>query len=109
MKQAAKQNHWILKFAFKNLPTLAAMMVLLNHLKIMLICLSKTSCLLGCNFNQFIPCLLFLRRGGAYLYFDFYRGVFVRSGKVVRRGFQARHDKHLVASKACGKQGGEVL
>ncbi len=30
VKQAAKQNHWILKFAFKNLPVIAAMMVLSN-------------------------------------------------------------------------------
>ena len=30
---------------------------------------------------------------------DFNRGVFIRSGKVVRHGFQARHDEHLAASK----------
>jgi hypothetical protein len=94
VKQAAKQNHWILKFALKNLPVLAAIMV-----KIELKCLSATSCLLGCNLNQFNPCLSFPRREGVYLYFDFNRGVFVRSGKVVRQGFQARHDKHFAASK----------
>jgi hypothetical protein len=33
------------------------------------------------------------------LYFDCNRGVFVRSGKVVRRGFLARHSKHLAESK----------
>jgi hypothetical protein len=33
------------------------------------------------------------------LYFDYNRGVFVRSGKFVRCGFQARHYKHLVESK----------
>jgi hypothetical protein len=38
-------------------------------------------------------------REGAYLYFDCNRGVFVRSGKVVRRGFLARHNKHLAESK----------
>jgi hypothetical protein len=99
VKQAAKKNHCILKFAFKNLPILAATMVLSNHLKIKLKCLRKTSCFLGCTFNQFIPCQLFPRQEGAYLYFDFNRGVFVRSGKVVRRGFQARHDEHLATSK----------
>ncbi len=99
VKQAAKQNHWILKFVFKNLPVIAAMMVLSNHLKLELKCQSKTSCLLACNSNQFIPCQAFPRREGAYLYFDFNRGVFVRSGKVIRRGFQARHGKHLVVSK----------
>ncbi len=74
-------------------------MVLSKHLKIELKCLRKTSCLLGCNLNRFIPCLSFPRCEGAYLYFDFNRGVVVRSGKVVRRGFQARHDKHFAASK----------
>ncbi len=62
-------------------------------------CLGKSECLLSSNANQFIPCLAFPRREGAYLYFIFYRGVFIRSGKVVRRGFQARHDEHLAASK----------
>ncbi len=38
-------------------------------------------------------------REGAYLYYDVNREVFVRSGKVVRRGFQARHDKHYAGSK----------
>ena len=80
INQASTQNHWILKFAFKNLPVLAATMVLSKHLKIELKCLSETSCLLGCNLNQFIPCLLFPRHDGAYLYFDFNRDVFVRSG-----------------------------
>ncbi len=99
VKQAAKQSHWILKFAFKNLPILAATMVLSKHLNIELKCLSKTSCLLGCNLKQFISCLSFTRHEGAYLYFDFNRGVFVRNGKVVRQGFQARHNKHFAASK----------
>jgi hypothetical protein len=99
VKQASKQNHWILKFAFKNLPVVAATMVLLNHLKLDLKCLSKLSCLLACHSNHFIPCDAFLRREGAYLYYDINRVVFVRSGKVVRRGFGARHSKHLSASK----------
>jgi hypothetical protein len=99
VKQAAKQNHWILKFAFKNLPVLTATIVLSKHLKIDLKCLSETSCLLGCNVNQIIPCLSFPRREGAYLYFDFNRGVFVRSGKVVIRVFQVRHNKHFAANK----------
>jgi hypothetical protein len=88
-----------LKFAFKNLPIVAAMMVLLNHLKLDLKCLGKAECLLSCNCNQFIPCWAFPRQEGAYLYFDFNRGVLIRSGKVVGQGFQARHNKHLAASK----------
>ncbi len=99
VKQAAKKHHWILRFAFKNLPIIAATMILSKHLKLDLKCLGEAECLLSSNANQFIPCLTFPRQEGAYLYFDFNRGVFIRSGKVVRCGFQARHDKHLAASK----------
>jgi hypothetical protein len=88
-----------LKFAYKNLPVVAAAMLLSNHLKIELKFLTKNACLLGYNSNQFIPCLAFPRREGAYLYYDVNREVFVRSGKVVRRGFQARHDEHYAGSK----------
>jgi len=55
--------------------------------------------LIGSNLNQFIPCLAFPRREGAYLCFGVNRGVFIRSGKVVRHGFQSRHEEHLAASK----------
>ena len=99
LKQAAKQNHWILEFAFKNLSVIAATMILSNHRKIKLKCLSEIACLLACNSNQLIPSQEFLRREGVYLYFDFNQGVFARSGKVVRHSFQVRHSKHLVASK----------
>ncbi len=99
VQKAAKLSHWILMFAFKNLPIIAATMILSNHLKLDLKCLGEAECLLSINANQFIPCLAFPRREGALLYFDFNRGVFIRSGKVVRRGFHARHDKHLAASK----------
>ena len=99
VKQAAKKNHWILKFAYKNLPIVAAAMILSKHLKLDLQCLGESECLLSSNANQFIPCLAFPRREGAYLYFDINRGVFIRSGKVVRRGFKSRHDEHLAASK----------
>ena len=92
VKQAVKKNHWILRFAFKNLPIIAAMMILSKHLKLDLKCLGESESLLSSNSNQFIPCLAFPRREGAYLYFDVNRGVFIRSGKVVRRGFQSKHD-----------------
>jgi hypothetical protein len=40
-----------------------------------------------------------MNRQGAYLYFDNNRGTFIRSGKVVRRGFVDRHKEHLAESK----------
>jgi len=73
VKQAAKKNHWILRFAFKNLPIIAAMMILSKHLKLDLKCLGKSECLLSSNANQFIPCLTFPRREGVYLYFEQWR------------------------------------
>jgi len=99
VKQAVKKNHWVLRFAFKNLPIIAAPMILAKHLKLDLKCLGESECLLSRNSNQFIPCLAFPRREGAYLYFDVNRGVFIRSGKVVRLSFQSRHEEHLAASK----------
>ena len=42
MKQAAKKNHWILRFAFKNLPIIAARMILSKHLKLDLKCLGES-------------------------------------------------------------------
>ncbi len=98
VKQASKQNHWILKFALKNFPIVAARMVLLNHLKIELRCPSKAACLLGCNSNQFIPSQSLPSWERAYLYFDYNRGMCVRNGEVTRCGFQARHREHLVES-----------
>jgi len=59
----------------------------------------ESECLLSSSSNQCIPCLAFPRRERAYLHFDVNRGVFIRSGKVVRRGFQSRHEEHLAASK----------
>ncbi len=85
VKQSLKQNHWVLKFAYKKLPVVAAAMLLSNHLKIELKCLTKNACLLGYNSNQLIPCLAFPRREGAYLYYDVNREVFVRSGMLNSR------------------------
>jgi hypothetical protein len=77
----------------------AAAMLLSNHLKMELRCISGNTCLIGCNNNQFIPSLAFPRQEGAYMYYDTNRGIFVRSGKVVRQGFNARHDEHLPVCK----------
>jgi hypothetical protein len=88
VKQVSKRNHWVLKLAWKNLSIIASIMLLLNHLKMELKCLGEHACLLALNTNQFIPSGAFPHHEGAYLYFDGNRGVFVRSGKVVRRGFK---------------------
>jgi uncharacterized membrane protein YhdT len=46
VKQAVKKNHWILRFAFMNLPIIAATMILSKHLKLDLKCLGESECLI---------------------------------------------------------------
>ena len=55
----------------------------------------------GADNSGFIPCEdhSSMNRQGAYLYFDLNRGQFIRSGKVVRRGFVVRHDEHYKSSQ----------
>jgi len=64
-------------------------------------CLGRLSCLLAPNAITFIPCAdnSSMICQGAYLYFDNNRGTFIRSGKVVRRGFVDRHKEHMAESK----------
>ncbi len=89
----------MLNLAWKNLSVVASVMLLLNHLKMELKCLGEHACLLAVNTNQFIPSGVFPNREGAYLYFDGNRGVFVRSGKVVRQGFKEQGKEHLACAK----------
>ncbi len=89
----------MLKLAWKNLSVVASAMLLLNHLKTELKCLGEHACLLAVKMNQFIPSGAFPNREGAYLYFDGNRGMFVRSGKVVRQGFKDQGEGHLACAK----------
>jgi hypothetical protein len=97
INDASKRNHWVLALAYKNLPVVAACMILSSHLAMDIKCLGRLSCLLAPNANTFIPCAdnSSMNRQGAYLYFDNNRGTFIRSGKVVRRGFVDRHKEHM--------------
>ena len=101
INDTSKCNHWVLTLAYKNLPVVAACMILSKHLAMDIKCLGKLSCLLAPNTITFIPCVdnSSINREGAYLYFDNNRGVFIRSGKVVRRGFVDRHKEHKAESK----------
>jgi hypothetical protein len=99
VKQVSKRNHWALKLAWKNLPVVASVMLLSNHLKMELKCLGEHDCLLAVNMNQFNLSGAFPNREGAYLYFNGNRGVFIRSGKVVCRGFKEQGKEHLACVK----------
>ena len=62
--------------------------------------LNETDGLLVTDLSSFVKCEVHPTDEGAYLYFDTNRRVFVRSGKVVGRGFDKRDREHLLASKA---------
>jgi len=99
IKTVSRRTHWSMKLAYKNLAVSAACMVLSNHVKMDLKCLDESACLLAINHNNFLPTTAIQDGEGCYLYFDLNRGVFVRSGKVTRRGFVVRGDEHHKASK----------
>ena len=99
IKTVSRRTHWSMKLAYKNLAVSAACMVLSNHVKMDLKCLDESACLLAINHNNFLPTAAIQDGEGCYLYFDLNRGVFVRSGKVTRRGFVVRGDEHHKASK----------
>ena len=101
INDTSKRNHWVLTLAYKNLPVVAACMILSQHIAMDIKCLGKLSCLLAPNAITFIPCMdnSLINNQGAYLYFDNNRGDFIRRGKVFRRGFVDRHKEHMAESK----------
>jgi hypothetical protein len=83
----------------EELSIVASIMLLSNHLKMELKCLGEHACLLAVNMNRFIPSGAFSNRKGVYLYFDGNQDVFMRSGKVVRRGLKEQGKEHLACAK----------
>lgn len=63
-------------------------------------CIQEGDCILTSSSSNFILCLSHPKRQGVYGYFDINRGCFVRSGKVTRRGFDARGSEHEKGAKA---------
>ncbi|KAL7545663.1 hypothetical protein ACHAWF_009011, partial [Thalassiosira exigua] len=100
IKQRSRRTHWSMKMAYKNLTIVAALMVLQGHTKDDLQSLMESDSLLPCTAEGFVECNVHPNREGTYLYFDTNRGVFVRSGKVVGRGFGVRNDEHEKCAEA---------
>ncbi len=86
-------------FAHTNLAVSAACMILSNHVKDEIRCITDADCLLQSNTHNFYQCLQFPSREGAYLYFDLNKGCFIRSGNVSGRGFNIRGKEHFEESK----------
>ena len=71
-----------MRFAFNNLPVVAAVMVLCGHTKADISCLSGKDSLLSTDIGLYVKCCNVPDKEGAYLYFNTVRQVFVQSGKV---------------------------
>ena len=84
----------MMKLTFKNLIVDAAQMVLARQVKDDLSCIQENNCILAANDNNFIPCIAHPKCQGVYAYYDRNRGAFVRDGRVTRRGYKERGDKH---------------
>ena len=99
-----KRDHWCLKWAERNMAQVAAIMIILNHVKDDCECLDEQITLLKSS-NFFVSANSDeMKNGkhGAYLYFDANNMAWVRSGKVTGRGFSVRHAEH--EKKAAAKR-----
>ena len=99
IKEKARRDHWCMRFALKNLPVVAAALVLSGHVKKDVSCLNGRDSLLVTDSSCYVRCCDMPDKEGAYLYMDTVRQVFVRSGKVAGRGFLDRHKDHLRGAK----------
>ena len=100
----AKRRHWAIQLAFKNLPIVAAYMIVLDHVKTDLTCLDDTMPILSPNTDCFLLCNTFAQLEGAYLYYNTNLGAFIRSGKVNGQCFSVKHQEHENKSKEKYKQ-----
>ena len=104
IEDRTKHDHWILKWAFKNVSHNVSIMVILKQVKQDIQSLDKNATLLDtpsrfkwvrCNINSNV-----MNYVGAYLYFDVNDRKWVRSGKsTVAGGFISRHKQHEKQSK----------
>ena len=99
IKEKSRREHWSMVFANRNLPVVAAVLVLSGHVKTDLECLHDGDSLLVTDCSGYVKCCDCPDHEGAYLYFDTLRQVFVRSGKVAGRGFLERNNDHVKGSK----------
>ena len=97
-----KWNHWSLQWSVKNLPVVAAYMILFEHEKKDLTCIEERSSLLNRNQNFLRPEVDTEVCEGCYIYFDTNKEIFIRSGKVTGkdRGFVSRHKEHKRAAES---------
>ena len=90
-----KRKHWCLKWASKNPPAVAAIMVLFDHVKQDLSCLDHNQCLLA-EPKSFLKATSNQEANmeGCYLYYDNNNDEWIRSGKATGSNFGKRHQEH---------------
>ena len=102
-----KQDSWCFKWAAKNMAHVTCLMVLFRHVKYDVDCLDEVSMLLSATNNFKIASYEENKnRQRAYLYYDCNDAQWIRSGKVIGRGFSAMNEEHLkrVKSKRSSSQ-----
>lgn len=71
MRAGTRKDHWVWKFARKNLAVVAAYMILADHTKSRIACMKEGDSLLSPNQNQnkFKPCMRAPKHKGCYLFY----------------------------------------
>ena len=98
IRNEKSHDHWCLKWVRKNIPNMAAIMILSKHIKRDIQCLEQQSTLLDTQLENFELVGSSNTKEGAYLYFDCNEGKWIRSGKCTAGGFAIRHRQHLKSS-----------
>ena len=100
IRAISRRDHWIWKFARKNLSVVAAYQILAGHMKPRIACIKEGGALLFPNANKFAPCAMHPKHEGCYLFFDNNDCVFIRSGKVTGEGVESRLKQHKSCAEA---------
>ena len=89
-----KKNHWVWRFFCRNIPRIAALMIMSRHVREDMDSFGDNDCYLR-PFTCFQPATNSeAKLEGNYLYHDSERSIWVRAGSVTCRGFVVRHREH---------------
>ena len=90
-----KQEHWCLRWVEKIMTQMAAIMILLDHIKVDLEYLDKTLSLVKSNdYCVSVNSILDKHNYNSYFYHDSNNKNWIRTGKVTCRGVTLRHYEH---------------
>jgi hypothetical protein len=78
MKDKSKRGNWAVHLANKNLPAIATIMAVANHVASDILPLGNADCLVLPSTSQFLPCMTLANRKGVIVYFDASRSAWIR-------------------------------